>query len=386
MNRYKPVGWRHESHRHSLAAKGIRTSFDMRRSKPVDVRKLQRRYAADEEVGVTSRAEVKKVDRPAGKKAALMSEEEWLEGAITDLDTEIDLKQEGGSEEELEALRNRRNELGATLQTVKEKIGHLQSRPPVRKVKATEDIPLGLYDRYKGTSGRLPEAVEGLLSGVDLKMPEIEKKAHYERMKRVGREERAAKEVVRRLEDVSEQKAIEEITDTETVQVTEDIIQPYKRGRKKNSFAIIKKAGFYYVDPDDFLDETGQPPEGARTKKYVAELKKGVGEKGVERPGVLEFDTSGKLILHEGRHRAAVSKSVGKKIPVFVDVEGDDTWFHKYFKMYPEEERLKDSSMGRFLKKGQISAAFAYSDREHDKRLRKLFGVPDNLVDLGTLH
>ena len=27
MNRYKPVGWRYESHRHSLAAKGIRTSF-----------------------------------------------------------------------------------------------------------------------------------------------------------------------------------------------------------------------------------------------------------------------------------------------------------------------------------------------------------------------
>jgi len=27
MNRYKPVGWRNESYRHSLAAKGIRTSF-----------------------------------------------------------------------------------------------------------------------------------------------------------------------------------------------------------------------------------------------------------------------------------------------------------------------------------------------------------------------
>ena len=27
MNRYKPIGWRNESYRHSLAAKGIRTSF-----------------------------------------------------------------------------------------------------------------------------------------------------------------------------------------------------------------------------------------------------------------------------------------------------------------------------------------------------------------------
>jgi len=30
MNRYKPVGWRNESYRHSLAAKGIRTSFGLR--------------------------------------------------------------------------------------------------------------------------------------------------------------------------------------------------------------------------------------------------------------------------------------------------------------------------------------------------------------------
>jgi len=156
--------------------------------------------------------------------------------------------------------------------------------------------------------------------------------------------------------------------------------------RKSYSFAIIKEAGFYYVDPDDFLQETGQPPKGARSKEYIDELKKGVEEKGVERPGVLEFDTSGKLVLHEGRHRAAVSKSVGKKIHVFVDVEGDDTWFYKYFKMYPEDEHLKDSSMGRYLKQGKISAAFAYSDMKHDKKLRKLFGVPDNLVDLGTLH
>jgi len=31
MNRYKPVGWRNESYRHSLAAKGIRTSFKKKR-------------------------------------------------------------------------------------------------------------------------------------------------------------------------------------------------------------------------------------------------------------------------------------------------------------------------------------------------------------------
>jgi len=29
MNRYKPIGWRNESYRHSLAAKGIKTKVDM---------------------------------------------------------------------------------------------------------------------------------------------------------------------------------------------------------------------------------------------------------------------------------------------------------------------------------------------------------------------
>jgi len=337
MNRYKPIGWRNESYRHSLAAKGIRTSFAMRRSKSIDVLKLQKRFTTDEEVGVASRAEVKKVDRPIGKKSALLSEEEWLEGAITDLDTEIDFKQEGGTEEELEKLRNRRNELGVTLQAVKEKLGHLQSRPPTRKVKATEDIPLGLYDRYKGTSGRLPEAVQGILSGADLKMTELEKKAHYERMKKVGREDRAAKEVVRRLEQASEQKAVEEITDTESVQVTEDIVKPFKRGRKKNSLAA--KHSFLFKVEEDPSYKRLRINRGYKEIVVVdAKKLKERFEKDHKTPLVwrqLRFDllkdldkfdkhpeldvlTSGKIDFNDGRHRVAVAASKGETIEVAV--------------------------------------------------------------------
>jgi len=39
MSRYKPIGWRNDSYRHSLAAKGIKTSFSI--IKGVDISNLE---------------------------------------------------------------------------------------------------------------------------------------------------------------------------------------------------------------------------------------------------------------------------------------------------------------------------------------------------------
>ena len=80
------------------------------------------------------------------------------------------------------------------------------------------------------------------------------------------------------------------------------------------------------------------------------------------------------------------SKQAGRKLPVIVDVEGDSTWFEKYVKMYPEDKKFRDSTVGIFLKRGEVSGAFAYSDKAYEERLRKLFGIPDSLRELGKLH
>jgi hypothetical protein len=144
---------------------------------------------------------------------------------------------------------------------------------------------------------------------------------------------------------------------------------------------LTKKPGFYHIDPDEYLKESPLD-KPYRSGKYMLDLKKSISKNGVEQPTILEYDKSGKLVAQEGRHRAIVSKELGKKLPVIIDAPGDK-WHKKYFDDYPEDAHLKESSVGELLKKGKISAALAYSDRVTEKKLRKTLNIPDNYRDLG---
>lgn len=179
-------GWHNQGWRHSLAARGITTSFYSK-----DPRRLERKYLKPEERGAQSFGKNVFEVRPGGvyksKKAMLMSEEEYIEDVLNDPKSDIS--------------DDRRKELGAQLANIKEMKRHITGRPPTRYVRASEDIREGLYDRLKGTSGRVPEVIkEDVLGGVDLGMTEEERIARYERIKRESMDERAKERAIEGME------------------------------------------------------------------------------------------------------------------------------------------------------------------------------------------
>lgn len=287
----------------------------MRRSTPVDIRELQKKYTKEGEGGAVERKQIIRVNRPLSGKAALMEEEQWIENILEDQEADI-------SEE-------RRKELGEKLAEIKERLKHIQSRPPTKVVKATEDIPIGLYERYKGTSGKLPEPIVGILEGVDLEMPEIEKQARYERLKKEGKEARAAQEAVSRLEKVSEEKAVEGDLD-EPIQISEEILEPIKRGRKKGSFAAVEedrswkslriRRGYkdvVTVDANKLKNRFEQDNnEDLVWRPLRFDLLKDI--ETFDRYPEVDITSSGKIDFNDGRHRVAVAASRGETIPVAV--------------------------------------------------------------------
>lgn len=222
------MSWYNQSYRHSLASKGIRTSFALR--KKIDVRDLQKTYqGADYLKGVQNRFEIKPIERGKLKtsgKARLLEEEAWLENAL--LDEELDLTPE------------RRLEMMNSLAEIKDKLHHLPGAPPVGTIK--RDIPLESFERYKGTSGRVPYFIHEITGHVDLTQPEIEREARYERLKMKLADERHAEKALKRIED-------EILAGRFDEPITAEVTSEIRRGRVREPEPIL-------MEEEDILART----------------------------------------------------------------------------------------------------------------------------------
>jgi hypothetical protein len=162
--------------------------------------------------------------------------------------------------------------------------------------------------------------------------------------------------------------------------------------KKRFLFALLpEKAGFYMMDPDDFLSMTtskvGVHSEESLKQDFENEgyvTGKSLIKEGVKNPASLEIK-NGKVVGHEGRHRAIAAKMRGEKLPVVVGVFGDDSIYKRFEASLPVDEKyVLGGHFGQNLREGRLSDALVRSDIQNSQRLFKVLGIPEKYHQLHT--
>jgi hypothetical protein len=193
-------GWFNESYRHSLAARGVRTSY-------------YRRVPLSEQ----DRYEIRRVFKRPSKKALLEDERDFYTDIIAD--------QSMPSERKMEAMKK--------LAEIYDKLKHIPGAPlPVKGVPANADMKEGLFYRYKGKGGQPPDAILEYLGPVDLKLESEIKDLHRERRAQMATDERYGDIAEERMGNLLLRDVKPDVEQRSIFQITPEIIKEAKKGRQ----------------------------------------------------------------------------------------------------------------------------------------------------------